>query len=137
MILGWAGRVGLGQGLAGCGRGGSADVVVGVSGGSGRGWSRQAAALGRGQRKGLEAGERGGQGVSPGPAGVDPEEQPALSVGEPGGDVEQLVAQRPGFGAGQVPVEQGGLGPGDQVAGDQGQLEPGLVDPCIRGTADG
>ena len=70
---------------------GTADALVEVSGvlvAGGLGW---AASSGGGARKGLEAGECCGQGVSPGPPGVDPEEQPAPSAGEP-----ELPNQRKG-----------------------------------------
>jgi len=44
----------------------------------------------------------------------------------------QSVAQRRGLGEGQRALEQGGLGPGDQVRRGQGELDPGGVDRELR-----
>ena len=78
---------------------------------------------GDGPGQGGEAGERGGESGRPGPGGGDAEPGAALPAGEAGGDVQEPVAQRFRFGAGQVAVEQGGLGPGDQVRGGQGEFD--------------
>ena len=60
--------------------------------------------------------------------GVDSDLGSALAVDEPGGDVQQPVAQQFGLGLGQVAVQEGGLGPSDQVGRGQRELQPGLVD---------
>jgi hypothetical protein len=57
----------------------------------------------------VESGERGGQLLAPGPGLIDTDEQPALSAGDPGGDLQQPVAQLRGFGVGEVAVEESGL----------------------------
>src|SRR6478672_7452168 len=91
----------------------------------------------RSDEKGLadlgEPSERGGELGGPGPAGVDSDSDFALAVDDPGGGVEQPVAQLLRFGLSQVVVEEGGLGPGDQVGGGQRQLQPHLVDGEVPG----
>ena len=72
--------------------------------------------------------ERVGELIGPGPPVVDFDLGSALPAGEAGGDVQQPVAQRLGFGLGQLTAQQDGLGPSDQVGGGEGQLQPGLVD---------
>jgi hypothetical protein len=47
----------------------------------------------------VESGERGGEVLSPGPGAVDADVQPALAAGDPGGDVQESVAQGGRFGA--------------------------------------
>jgi hypothetical protein len=42
---------------------------------------------------------------------LDAEPTPALSAGDPSGDVQQSVAQRLRLGLGQMPVQQQVLGP--------------------------
>ena len=59
------------------------------------------------------------------------------AVGEVGGDVQQPAAEQLELGCGQVTVEEGGLGPGDQVSGGQRELQPGLVDGEALGTGAG
>ena len=54
--------------------------------------------------------------------------RPALSTGEPGGDVQQPVAQRLRFGLGQIAVQEQVLGPGDQIDREHHDGQPGLVD---------
>ncbi len=44
------------------------------------------------------------------------------------GDVQEAVAQGLGFAAGQFPVNEDCLGPGEQVDAGQGELEPDGVD---------
>jgi hypothetical protein len=63
----------------------------------------------------------------------DADPDAALSAGDAGGDVQQPVAQRFRLGRGQLAVEQGGLGPGDQVGGGERQLEPDGVDRELPG----
>jgi hypothetical protein len=53
---------------------------------------------------------------------------PAGGTGDPGGDVQQPVAQCLRLGAGEVAVQEQGPGPGEQVDAGQGELQPGLVD---------
>src|SRR4029450_12705150 len=95
---------------------------------AGCGWSGGARSGALWSRKCGEAGERAGQFYAPGPMFGDPDEQFALSAGDPGGDVEQPVAQRLRLALGQIAGQYGGLGPGDQVGRGQGELEPGGVD---------
>ena len=103
-------------------------VGAGFSGILGRavGWIERSGA----QRlwEGGESGERGGQLVSPGPVFGDAHEQAALAAGDAGGDVQQPVAQRLRLAPGELAVEQGGLGPGDQVGCGEGEFEPPGVD---------
>jgi hypothetical protein len=56
-----------------------------------------------------------------------------LAVGQPGGGVQQPVAQSFRFGGGQVTVEGVDLQPGDEVGGDRGGNAPGLVDGELAG----
>ena len=49
------------------------------------------------------------------------------------GGVQQAVAQRLGFAAGQVTGQGEDLQPGDQVGGDRGEGAPGLVDGELAG----
>jgi hypothetical protein len=72
--------------------------------------------------------ERGDDLFGPGPAFGDAEPGAAGGAGDPGGHVEQPVAQGFGFGAGEVAVQQEVLGPGEQVDGGQGEFQPGGVD---------
>ena len=64
-----------------------------------------------------EAGERGGEILRPGPAGGDLDDGAAAAVDDPGGGVEQLVAQQFRLGLGQGSVEQDGLGVLRSLAG--------------------
>jgi hypothetical protein len=75
---------------------------VGVSFLGLRGWWRRRS--GR-SREGLDAGERGGEGVGPGPVGWDVQPAQALAVGDPGGGVQESVAQGLGFSLGEVAVQ--------------------------------
>ena len=52
---------------------------------------------------------------------------PAAVADDLAGGVEQPVAQPFGFGGGELAVQAGQLRPGEEVLGDQGELEPGLV----------
>jgi hypothetical protein len=71
-----------------------------------------------------EARERGGEGVGPGPGALQAQGRAAGVEGEPGGCVQQSVAQRLGLAGGELAVERESLCPGGQVLGDQGELEP-------------
>ena len=57
----------------------------------------------------------------------------ALAAGDPGRGVQQPVAQRLGLGAVQLSLvgQEHGLGEGEQVGGDQRELEPDLVDVLV------
>jgi hypothetical protein len=79
----------------------------------------------------VESGEGGGELLASGPGLADPDEQPALPAGDPGSDVQQSVAQRLRFDVGGVVVEECGLGPGNQVRGGRGELDPGGVDRVL------
>ena len=61
------------------------------------------------------------------------QEHLALAVGDPGGDVQQPVAQRLGLGAVQLRFvgQEHRLGQGEQVGGDQGELDPDLLDVVV------
>jgi hypothetical protein len=59
---------------------------------------------------------------------VEADPDAALTAGDPGGDVQQPVAQLLRLGGGEVAVQERGLGPGDQVGGGEGEFEPGGVD---------
>jgi len=75
----------------------------------------------------------GGEFVPPGPVSGDAEPSSALASGDPGGDVQEPVAQRLRCTDGEVTVQVGGLGPGDQVAGGQGRVQPDRVDGDLPG----
>ena len=63
------------------------------------------------------------------------QEDLASAAGDAGGDVEQAVAQRLGFGAVQVGLvgQEHRLGECEQVRGDQGELDPDGVDVGVPG----
>ena len=73
-------------------------------------------------RKAGKPSERGGEFVPPGPVFGDAEPSLALASGDPGGDVQEPVAQRLRFTDGEVTVQEDGLCPGNQVVGGQGQV---------------
>jgi hypothetical protein len=83
-------------------------------------WDRGSAG-GRWQRR--QAGEGGGQRVGPGPGALQAQGRAAGVEGQSGGGVQQPVAQRLGFADGELVVEREVLGPGDQVLGDQRELQ--------------
>ncbi len=58
-----------------------------------------------------------------------------LAAGDARGGVQQPIAQRFGFGAVQLGIigTQHRLGQGEQVRGDQGELDPDLVDVLVPG----
>lgn len=62
--------------------------------------------------------------LGPRPVAVDPEVQSSAGAHQAGGDVQQPVAQRGGFAAGQLAVEAEGLHPGEQVGRGQREFEP-------------
>jgi len=57
----------------------------------------------------------------------------ALALGDPDGDVQEPVAQSLRCTDGEVTVQVGGLGPGDQVAGGQGRVQPDRVEGDLPG----
>ena len=65
--------------------------------------------------------------VGPGPVAVELELGAAAVADDLAGDVQQPVAQPFGFGVGELAVKADQLRPGEQVLGDQRELEPGLV----------
>jgi hypothetical protein len=91
---------GIGLGDAGSNTPTGLELAYRVDQSSGRSGSVRCGWSGRCRRssdrlvQGVEAGERGGELVAPGPGLVDTDEQSALSAGDPGGDVQQQVAQR-------------------------------------------
>jgi hypothetical protein len=85
------------------------------------------------RRDRCDLGECGGQRLGPGPGGGDAESSASLAVGEPCRDVQQSVAQRLGFGLGQVAGQCQEAEPGGQVGGDRDQQGPGLVDLELPG----
>jgi hypothetical protein len=78
--------------------------------------------------QGCDSGERGGDFCCPGPGFGGAESGLSGGAGDSGGDVQEPVAQRLGFSGGQGAVEEEQLGPGEQVDGGEGELQPGGVD---------
>ena len=68
----------------------------------------------------------------PGPAAREAQGRLAGVEGQSGGGVQQPVAQRLGSD-GQLVVEREVLGPGDEVLGDQRELEPVTQQPPRAG----
>ena len=65
--------------------------------------------------------------LHPGPVGVEVQDPAPASADEPAGDGEQVQAQPFGFGYGVLAVEGEQLHPGEQVLGEEDELEPDLV----------
>ena len=63
----------------------------------------------------------------PRPAALQAKDDSASVADDPGGHVQQAVAQRLGFGHGQLAVQQQGLRPAGEVLGGQDQLQPDSV----------
>ncbi len=80
----------------------------------------------RGER--FEAGERVREVARPGPAHLQAEPRLAAVEGEPGGGVQEPVAQPLGLAARERAAEQQCLRPGKQVVGDQDEREPDGVE---------
>src|SRR3954452_6818188 len=74
-----------------------------------------------------QACEGGGQGAGPGPGAGESEGRATGVEGQPGGGVQEPVAQRLGFAGGEVAVERELLGPGQEVLGDQREFQPDRV----------
>jgi hypothetical protein len=86
-----------------------------------------------GRRNDHDPAERLDDPVSPGPAGRETESSEAAATGESGRNVQDPESQQLRFGVGEVAVEGEELQPGDQVGGDRGKLDPGLVDRVFPG----
>jgi hypothetical protein len=64
--------------------------------------------------------EGGGELGGPGPTGGDLDDRSSTATDDPGGDMQQPVAQELGLDQGERAVQQGGLSPGDQIGrGDE------------------
>src|SRR3954452_23362297 len=88
-------------------------------------WRAPRRAAGCGQRP--EARDRGDQRSGPGPAGGQVQRAAASGARQAPGDVQEAVAQALGRESRAVWVEDQDAFPGEQVLGEQDQLEPGLV----------
>ena len=82
-----------------------------------------------------QASEGSGQGECPGPVLGQALEHFALSSGDAGSDMQQPIPERLGLGAVQLGLagQQHRLGEGEQVRGDQGELDPYLVHVLVPG----
>lgn len=69
----------------------------------------------------------------PRPGFGDADGSAALSADDPGVGAQDPIAQGLAFGAGQEPGQAEQAEPGQQVAGDRGGSDPGLVDPGAAG----
>jgi len=78
-------------------------------------------------RERAQARERLEQFIAPGPVARQVQTELAGVAGEPAGDVQEPVAETLRLAAGELAGEQQPLRPGEQVLGDQGELEPGRV----------
>ena len=74
-----------------------------------------------------------GEGQRPGPVFGQPQEDFALAAGDSGCGVQQPVPQALGFSAVQVGLgrQEHRLGQGEEVGGDQRELDPDLVDVLV------
>jgi hypothetical protein len=81
------------------------------------------------QRQGTQPGERPGEFDDPWPGVLPAQDDPAGVADDPGGHMQQPVAQRLGLGHGQVAVQQQYLGPGGEILGGKDQLQPDAVAP--------
>ena len=79
------------------------------------GWDRFRLVSPTGPWKPGEAGERGGDGVGPGPGLCHAQPGAASGAGDAGGDVQEPVAQSFRFRGGEFAVAAQQLGPGEQV----------------------
>ena len=82
-------------------------------------------------REGLQAADRGGDVVCPGPSFGEPQPQAAAAAHEPSGHGEQAQPEPFGFPAAGGPGQGDHLGPGQQLAGKLDDLAPDLV---LRGS---
>jgi hypothetical protein len=76
----------------------------------------------------FEAREGGGELGGPWPCALKVELRAASGERQPGGDMQQSVAQPLGLGLGELAVEQQRLGPDDQVVREPHDLQPRLVE---------
>lgn len=90
----------------------------------------------RGRRRGLWAGtgrqhaqprEGRDQGFGPGPGARQAQAGAPGRAHHPAGDVQEALAQPLGLGEGQLALEAEKTGPGEQLLGDQRELQPHLV----------
>ncbi len=110
------------QGSEGVGRRRRAAVIGASSARGRRWWSRRGSARGWWQRGQAVEGAR--QFARPRPAALEAQRGAAGVEDQAAGGVEQAVAQRLGFADGELAVEGEALGPGDEVWGDERELEP-------------
>ena len=76
----------------------------------------------------MQAGDRGGDLVSPGPSFGEPQPQAASAAHEPpSSDAEKPQAQAFRFPAAGLAAERDHLGPGEQLAGQGDDLAPELI----------
>jgi hypothetical protein len=78
-------------------------------------------------REGLQAGGCDGDVPGPGPASGEAEPQAPAAAREAAGDGEDAQAEAFGFPAAGLAGQGEHLGPGEQLAGQRGDLAPGLV----------
>ena len=79
------------------------------------------------RRDRAESLERGGERGGPGPVAVELEAGASSVADELGGGVQQPLAKAFGLCFGELAGQADQLGPGEEVLGDQRELEPGLV----------
>ena len=81
-----------------------------------------------------ESGEGGEEFVCPGPGVWEVEGALPSGAGDASGDVEEPAAEPFWFGVFEFAGERELSEPGEQVLGEQGELEPGLVGrECLEG----
>jgi len=81
-----------------------------------------------------ESGEGGEEFVCPGPGVREVEGALASGAGDASGDVEEPAAEPLGLGEFEFPAERELSEPGEQVLGEQRELEPGPVGrECLEG----
>src|ERR1700716_1483359 len=85
------------------------------------------------KRNGRDASEDGDDLIDPGPGWGNPKVSSSGAVGEPGGHVQQPVAQGLGLCGGQLAGQGQQPQPGNEIGGDRGGHQPGLVDAEFSG----
>src|ERR1700736_270746 len=85
------------------------------------------------KRNGRDASEDGDDLIDPGPGWGNPKVSSSGAVGEPGGHVQQPVAQGFGLCGGQLAGQGQRPQPGNEIGGDRGGHQPGLVDAEFSG----
>src|SRR5512134_1569380 len=86
-------------------------------------WGCQGASGSSERGEGPDAGERGLQLPGPAPGALQSQPAAASVAGDAAGDVQQPVAQRLRFGAGERAAERQPLQPCEQVLGGEHELE--------------